>query len=76
MSKTKSEMAQRLDGLQAKLRPMLKRLGYRVHGRTFNRSTADGLTQVVHIQMGRLILRAPFACPASHKIFTANAPST
>lgn len=50
--KTKSEMAQRLDGLQSNLRPLLKGLGYRVHGRTFNRSTADGLTQVVHFQMG------------------------
>src|ERR1700686_1650303 len=48
----KSDSAKALDGLQSKLRPRLKALGFRVRGRTFNRKTADGLTQVVQFQMG------------------------
>lgn len=47
-----SEPAKTLDGLQRKLRPFLQRRGFRVKRRTFNRTTADGLTQVVNFQMG------------------------
>jgi hypothetical protein len=50
---TKSEVAKKLDELQSKLRPSLKDLGFRARGRTFNRTTGDGLTQVVQFQMGR-----------------------
>ncbi|HEV7509798.1 MAG TPA: DUF4304 domain-containing protein [Thermoanaerobaculia bacterium] len=41
-----------VDGIQGVLRPFLKQSGFRVRGRTFNRVTEDGLTQVVNLQMG------------------------
>jgi hypothetical protein len=53
MANEKSDIAKSLDGLQAKLRPVLKDYGFRARGRTFNRTTSDGLTQVVNLQMGR-----------------------
>ena len=48
----KSELASVMDEIQARIRPVLKDKGYRVRGRTFNRSTSDGLVQVVSFQMG------------------------
>lgn len=50
---TKTEHARSVDQLQSDLRPLLKVRGYKVRGRTFNRVTEDGLTQVISIQMGR-----------------------
>jgi hypothetical protein len=47
-----SEFAKALDGIQRALRPSLKAQGFQVRGRTFNRSTDDGLTQVIHLQLG------------------------
>jgi hypothetical protein len=41
------------DGLQSKLLPHLKNLGFRVRGSTFNRTTADGLVHIVQVQTGR-----------------------
>jgi Domain of unknown function (DUF4304) len=52
MARGKSETAARLDDLQSALRPFLKDKGFTVRGRTFNRITEDGLTQVVNLQMG------------------------
>src|ERR1700722_18583045 len=52
MAPAKSEFAQVLDGLQAKLGLALKQWGFRRRGRTFNRTTSDGLTEVVNLQMG------------------------
>jgi hypothetical protein len=49
---TKSEPAKQMDALQAALRPTLQRWGFRGRGRTFNRPTQDGLTQVITFQMG------------------------
>ncbi len=48
----KSQHAIAVDAIQTKLRPMLKQYGYKARGRTFNRLTDDGLTQVINIQMG------------------------
>jgi hypothetical protein len=48
----KSAHALAVDQLQAALRPFFKENSFRVRGRTFNRLTEDGLTQVVYIQMG------------------------
>src|SRR5882762_9371836 len=48
----KSDLVNQMDEIQAKLRPLLKDEGYRVRGRTFNRTTHDGLTQVLNFQMG------------------------
>jgi Domain of unknown function (DUF4304) len=42
-----------VDEIQAGLKPFFKQHGFRVRGRTFNRKTSDGLTQIVGIQMGR-----------------------
>src|SRR6476646_185094 len=47
-----SEFVKALDGIQRALRPSLKEHGFKVRGRTFNRITDDGLTQVVNLQMG------------------------
>lgn len=49
----KSDLAKQMDEVQARLRPLFKDRGYRVRDRTFNRSTTDGLVQVVSFQMGR-----------------------
>lgn len=48
----KSEYAHAVDVIQAEMRRYLHPLGFRVRGRSFNRRTADGLTEVVTIQMG------------------------
>lgn len=48
----KSEYVRAVDKFQRALRPLLADLGYKAKGRTFNRISADGLTQVVNIQMG------------------------
>src|SRR5262245_35657946 len=49
---TKSDLAKQMDQIQTALRPSLKCEGYRVRGRTFNRTTRDGLVQVINLQMG------------------------
>jgi hypothetical protein len=49
---TKSELASTMDELQGLLHPLLKQSGFRKHGRTYNRTTKDGLTHVVGFQMG------------------------
>jgi hypothetical protein len=48
----KSRFAAAVDEIQAELRPFLRDRGFKLRGRTFNRVTEDGLTQVVSIQMG------------------------
>ena len=48
----KSDPSKTLDELQGKLRSALAERGFRTRGRAFNRTTSDGLTEVVHIQMG------------------------
>lgn len=48
----KSAYAEAVDQIQRALRPMMKTRGFNVRGRTFNRGTEDGLTQVVNLQMG------------------------
>ena len=52
MATRKSDLATTLDELQAKIRPALKERGFRARGRAFNRTTSDGLTEVVRLQMG------------------------
>jgi hypothetical protein len=49
---TKSELASTMDELQRLLHPLFKSSGFRKHGRTYNRVTNDGLTQVIGFQMG------------------------
>ncbi len=49
---TKTAIAVEFDQLQKLLKPQMKRWGFKVRGRTFNRTTDDGLTQVVNLQMG------------------------
>lgn len=48
----KSPHALAVDRIQAALRPLLAEEGFRVRGRTFNRSSEDGLTHVVNLQIG------------------------
>lgn len=49
---TKSAFARNLDVVEAQLARFLKPLGYRKHGRTFNRDAGEGLVQVINLQMG------------------------
>ena len=50
---TKSTFAVAVDKVQATLKPGLAAAGFRARGRTFNRQTSEGLTQVIiGIQMG------------------------
>lgn len=51
----KSEIVLRLDQLQARLGKLLKPLGFRKVGRTFNRSTEPGLVQVVELGLGEVL---------------------
>jgi len=47
-----SEFAKAVEEVQRLLRGPLKAAGFKVRGRTFNRATSDGLTQVISLQMG------------------------
>jgi hypothetical protein len=53
MAKEKSKTTQAMDELQASVRPFLKELGFRGRARAFNRTTSDGITQVIEFQLGR-----------------------
>lgn len=72
----KSEYAQAVDEIQRALHPLLKARGFRVRGRTFNRRTEDGLTQVVSIQMGASDPPGTTSIPGLrenlHGLFTVN----
>ena len=48
----KSELAIVMDALQERLTPLLRQAEFRKSGRTYNRTTSDGLTHVVGFQMG------------------------
>src|SRR5215475_11462786 len=48
----KTQFAKNVDGIQAEIHEFLKPLEFRKKGRTFNRHTVDGLTQVINLQMG------------------------
>jgi Domain of unknown function (DUF4304) len=50
---TKSALTGTLDQLQQGLDPLLRESGFRKSNRTYNRTTADGLTHVIDFQMGR-----------------------
>jgi hypothetical protein len=41
-----------MDELQGRLNPLLRQSGFRKHGRTYNRTTVDGLSHVIGLQMG------------------------
>ena len=47
-----SPFVKELDGIQRALKASLKEHGFKARGRTFNRETSDGLTQVINLQMG------------------------
>jgi Domain of unknown function (DUF4304) len=48
----KSAFAKDMDELQERLHPLLSEAGFRRHGRTYNRTTEDGLVDVIGYQMG------------------------
>jgi hypothetical protein len=50
---TKSEPVRILKDMQQHLRGIFRERNFRVRGRTYNRTTSDGLTHVVNFQMGR-----------------------
>lgn len=47
-----SDFTRATDAVQKGLQPLMSEHGFRRHGRTFSRLTADGLTHVVNLQMG------------------------
>lgn len=49
----KSEFAAALDEIQKPLTALLKNLGFRRKGRTYNRTAGDDLVHVVNLQMGQ-----------------------
>lgn len=63
MPKPKSQLAQHLDVIQAAVHSFLKPLGFRKKGRTHNRRTMGGLTQVVNFQMGAFPLGDRYIIP-------------
>ncbi len=48
----RSSQVAKVDEVQAALHAKLKGLGFKKKGRTFNRTTEDGLVQVISVQMG------------------------
>jgi Domain of unknown function (DUF4304) len=72
----KSDLVNQMDEIQAKLRPLLKDEGYRVRDRTLNRTTNDGLTQVINFQMGSFdppgTTNIPGLCENLYGKFTVN----
>jgi hypothetical protein len=72
----KSAYAVAVDAIQAELRPRLTGAGFRARGRTFNRLTEDGLTQVVNLQMGAADPPGTTSVPGLredlHGLFTVN----
>ena len=55
-------MTRAMDELQTNVRPFLKELRWRARARAFNRTTLDGLTQVIEFQLGR------FGPPGTHYV--------
>jgi hypothetical protein len=49
----RSDLTGTLDKLQQSLDPLLRECGFRKSNRTYNRTTADGLTHVIDFQMGK-----------------------
>ena len=49
----KSEFAERLDLVQTQFSGVLRPLGFRRSGRTYNRTTPEGLVQVINLQISR-----------------------
>ncbi len=62
MAKEKTKSVQAMDEVQASVRPFLKELGFRARARAFNRTTSDGIIQVVEFQLGR------FDPPGTHYV--------
>jgi hypothetical protein len=71
-----SNFAVVMDTVQRGVRSALKAHGFKVRGRTFNRVTADGLTQVINLQMGASdppgVTRIPGVTNTLHGMFTVN----
>ena len=72
----KSEYAREVDEILRQIRPLLAERGFKIRGRTFNRITGDGLTQVVGFQMGASDPPGTFHIPGLrenlHGFFTVN----
>lgn len=49
----KTEFAEQVDDIQSRLAPLLKEDGFKKRGRTFNRTSSEGLVSVVNFQMGK-----------------------
>jgi len=63
----KTEFAKQVDEIQSQLVPFLKENGFRKRGRTFNRTSADGLISVINFQMGAFDPPGTSAIPGLRK---------
>jgi hypothetical protein len=69
----KSRYVLRLDEVQAGINALLKPLGFRKRGRTFNRTTEEDLVQVVALQAGPFEIGAgTYGQPSYYGKFSAN----
>ncbi|MFT4047673.1 MAG: DUF4304 domain-containing protein [Solimonas sp.] len=71
-----SPFVKEVDGIQRVLKGALKEHGFKSRGRTFNRETSDGLTQVINLQMGSFDPPGTTYIPSLrenlHGLFTVN----
>lgn len=76
MGMAKSAFANAVDVIQTACAPVLKPAGFRKRGRTHNRSTEDGLVQVIAFQMGASdppgATHIPGLSSDLHGLFTVN----
>jgi hypothetical protein len=62
MATAKSKPVQAMDEVLASIRPLLNETGFHTRARAFNRTTSDGITQVIEFQLGR------FDPPGTHYV--------
>jgi hypothetical protein len=71
-----SPQARKVDEVQAAVHARLKGLGFKKQGRAFNRPTADGLVQLINLQMGAFdppgTIHIPVLRESRYGLFTVN----
>jgi hypothetical protein len=69
MAKQESQFALNLDAIQGTVHTFLKPLGFRKKGRTHNRRSDGGLTQVISFQMGQFPIGDNYVIPGFRESF-------
>jgi len=65
----KDELKTNLDNIQKEIFQFLKPLGFKKKGRTFNRQTENGISQVINIQSGRYEFGDKYVIPGFRENF-------